>query len=205
MIVKIKGQLTDINENKAIVCANNIFYEIFISSAVAARLKQALGKDVEIPTYYYLQADKNKSIPALIGFADELEKEFFEKFITVSGIGPKAAVRALQKPISLIAKAIDEGDVVFLKSLPGIGTQRAKQIIAHLQGKTGKFALMKAESHATESLGNKEMIENAKQILKRLQYSQREIENMLASVLKEKSDIDSVEELLTEIYRRNKQ
>ena len=43
----------------------------------------------------------------MVGFLNEIEKEFFGKFITVSGIGPKAAVRALSLPIPTIARAID--------------------------------------------------------------------------------------------------
>src|SRR4029077_4236465 len=88
------------------------------------------------------QTDPSKSIPILIGFSNRIEKEFFERFITVSGVGPKAAVKALKPPIPDIAEAIDAGDLPFLKSLPGIGEQRAKEIIAKLQGKMGKFSLM---------------------------------------------------------------
>jgi len=55
----------------------------------------------------------------LIGFLNDIEKDFFQIFITVSGIGPRAALKALNKPISQIAKAIDEGDLVFLRFLTG--------------------------------------------------------------------------------------
>ena len=53
-----------------------------------------------------------------------------------TGIGPRAAVKALNKSISEIAQAIDKGDQVYLKTLPGIGNQKAKEIIAKLQLKS---------------------------------------------------------------------
>jgi Holliday junction DNA helicase RuvA len=94
-------------------------------------------------TYHYHQVEQSKSVPILIGFLSQVEKDFFEIFITVSGIGPRAALRALNRPISSIARAIDEGDLGFLKSLPGIGEQRAKEIVAKLQNKVGRFGLIR--------------------------------------------------------------
>ena len=138
----------------------------------------------------------------MIGFNEELEREFFEKFISVSGIGPRAALKAFDRPISLIARAIEEGDVRFLNTLEGIGRQKAKQIVAHLQGKVGRFTLIKEKEHITVEKENKikEMIGEAKQILRRLQYSSKEIDSMLKKALQRKPQPESVEELLNQIY-----
>jgi hypothetical protein len=92
-----------------------------------------------------------RGIPVLIGFLNEVEREFFTRFISVSGVGPRAALKALTQPIPVIAKAIDEGDVELLRSLPGIGEQRAKEIVAKLQGKVGKFALIQTREGAVPS------------------------------------------------------
>ena len=139
----------------------------------------------------------------MIGFIEELERDFFEKFISVSGVGPKAALRAFDKPISRIAQAIEEGDSVFLQGLAGIGKQRAKQIIAHLQGKVGRFALIK-ESQPTAKFQDKEIVAEAKEILKRLQYKSGEADSMIKKALKHRPQFDSSEELLNEIYRQRK-
>ncbi len=203
MISRIKGKLVKKNENKLLVEVQGIFYEINIPRTVYNKLDRDVGEEVELVIYYYLHTEKNRSLPVMIGFLDEMEREFFEIFISVSGIGPRAALRAFDKPVSLIARAIEDENVSFLKSLAGIGTQKAKRIIAHLQGKVGRFALIKTdEKQEKEKTEHKEIIEEAKQILKRLQYNSREIERMIKKALTVNPDIDTVEVLLNEIYRQ---
>lgn len=171
---------------------------------------QALDKNMPIDgaislvTYHYLHIEPARSTPFLIGFLNEIEREFFEKFITVSGVGPKAAVKALTLPISKIAKAIDEADMVVLKSLPGIGQQRAKEIIAKLQGKVGKYGLIKDE-HPTDKAKPKEDIsEEALSVLLQLQYNRKEAKDMIEQALKRNPNLETAEELLNEVYRQKK-
>lgn len=203
MIYKIKGNLEKLEENRVIVETGGIFYEISIPKTVSSRLKADENKLVELIIHHYFTIDGNRGAPALVGFVDELEKDFFEKFISVSGVGPKAALRALDKPISHIAQAIEEGDLSFLTSLVGIGNQRAKQIVAQLQGKVGRFALIRDQKQTSQPK-KREVIEEAKQILKRLQYGAREVEAMIQKAIETKPSIDSSEELLNEIYRQKK-
>ncbi|MCF7907625.1 MAG: hypothetical protein K9L86_01960 [Candidatus Omnitrophica bacterium] len=203
MIYKIRGQLIKKEDNRAIIDVSGIFYEINIPKTVFNRLKPDENNFVELITYQYLTIDGNRGIPAMVGFIDELEKDFFEKFISVSGVGPKAALRALDQPISTIAQAIEKGDLTFLVGLVGIGNQRAKQIVAHLQGKVGRFALIRDEGQASGPEKN-EVVEEAKQILRRLQYSNKEVEAMIKKAIEAKPSIDSSEELLNEIYRQKK-
>lgn len=205
MICKIKGILVEKKKDTVILEKDGFFYQINIPVAAYAQLKE-VGQAVELIIYHYLNITKNKGVPVLIGFMDQLEKEFFEKFISVSGVGPKAALRAFDKPVSLIAGAIEEADINFLTNLAGIGKQRAKQIIAHLQGKVGRFALLKKEivRKAEDSLAQREVTEEAKQILRRLQYKAKEIDGMVKKAFIKKPEIQSTEELLNEIYRQKK-
>jgi len=202
MISKIRGKLVKKQEDKVIIDVGGIYYQIDIPKSVYASLPE-INKEIELIIYEYLSMDKSKAIPVMIGFIDELQKDFFEKFITVSGIGPKSAIKAFQKPIASIAKAIEEGDIDFLTTLDGIGKQKAKQIVAYLQGKVGRFALLK-EPEKIESFSKKEIIEEAKQILKRLQYQAKEIDEMIKKALEAKPNIDNVEELLNEIYKQRR-
>jgi len=189
-----------------------ISYEIFIPSAVMKNLDGKLEKNTEVSlvTYHYYQSDPSKSIPILIGFSNRIEKEFFEKFITVSGVGPKAAVKALKPPIGQIAAAIDAGDLSFLKSLPGIGEQRAKEIIAKLQGKMGKFGLIRSErtlhngSKSSEPAEVLDVQAEALEILNQLQYKKDEAREMVQKALGRKPDAASAEEILNEVYRQKK-
>ncbi|MFH1503910.1 MAG: Holliday junction branch migration protein RuvA, partial [Candidatus Omnitrophota bacterium] len=202
MIYQIEGRIIRKEENRVVLESKGISYEIHIPKTVY----QSLSKEEEtakLIIYHYFNIEKNRGFPVLVGFSDELERDFFEKFISVSGVGPKAALRALDKPISIIAQAIEEGDISFLTSLVGIGKQRAKQIIAHLQGKVGRFALIKEGEHQAAPQ-KKEILEEAKKILKRLQYNSSEAEKMIKNALETNPKVDTVEELLNEIYRQRK-
>jgi len=147
--------------------------------------------------------EPSRATPTLVGFLNEIEKEFFEKFITVSGIGPRAAVRALNIPFSQVAKAIDEADKAMLKSLPGIGEQRAKEIIAKLQGKVGKYALMQDTGiSCAPKEKTPDFAEEALDVLLQLQYKKHEAKEMIDKALKRSPCIKSAEELLNEVYRQ---
>lgn len=91
------------------------------------------GREVELPVYLHLQMEGNRIVPLIVGFSDERAREFFERFISVSGVGVRAAVRALEQPPDRIASAIACGDCDYLTGLPGIGMKRARQIVAGLQ------------------------------------------------------------------------
>ena len=104
MIARIWGKVTERGTNRIIIDVGGISYEILIPSAVMQHLDEGIDSEgrIRLITYHYLQSEPAKSTPVLVGFLNEIEKEFFEVFITVSGIGPKAALKALSKPISLI-------------------------------------------------------------------------------------------------------
>lgn len=75
----------------------------------------------------------NKGVPLAVAFPSIPDRDFFVKFISVSGVGVRAAAKAMVIPPSELAAAIATGDIKVLKSLPGIGNSRAKQIVAKLQ------------------------------------------------------------------------
>ena len=210
MIAQITGTVEHLAENTLTVSVAGISYEIFIPTAVLKSLEGRLDKHstVSLVTYYYHQTDPSKSIPVLIGFSNRIEKEFFEKFITVSGVGPKAAVRALSMPIPDIAQAIDGADLPYLKSLPGIGEQRAKEIIAKLQGKMGKFALMRGvaiNGSARSGPPAAGVREEAIEVLLQLQYKKEEAREMVRKVFSRKPGLATIEEILSEVYRQKKE
>lgn len=203
MISRINGNILEQKDNAVIIDVNGIGYEVFIPQGIMGGVGET-GARVEFITYHYHQSDQAKSIPVLVGFFNEIEKEFFEKFITVSGIGPKAAIRALSEPISSIARAIDSGDTKFLKALPGIGQQRAREIVAKLQGKVGKFGLLQSQKGTAFKAKNIEVgiEEEALSVLLQLQYKKTEAELMIKKALGRNPNLTNAEELLNEVYRQ---
>jgi len=205
MITQIKGTVTERKEHSLIIDMNGFCYEVMVPPAVMHVLEQhhTNSKTVTLFTYHYYQMDPSRAIPVLIGFLNEIEKEFFEQFITVSGVGPKAACKALKLPFSSIADAIDKADVSLLKTLPGIGEQRAREIIAKLQGKVGKFGLIQDRTTGRSALKMKDDVkQEALSVLLQLQYKKKEAEQMIASAFERNQKISTCEQILNEVYRQ---
>ena len=206
MIAHIHGVLKQKKENRLFVNVQDLVYEILVPAAVMKAIDQdhvKEGDPIDLVTYHYHQVEPSRSIPVLIGFLKEIEREFFEKFITVSGVGPKAACRALSLPISVITRAIHEADQALLESLPGIGSQRAKEIIAKLQGKIGKFGLIQDQefSKTPKSL-SEDIPAEALEVLLQLQYKRQEALTMVQEALTKLPHPKNAEELLNEVYRQ---
>ncbi|MFA6358184.1 MAG: Holliday junction branch migration protein RuvA [Candidatus Omnitrophota bacterium] len=205
MISRITGKVLEKGLNYLVLDLNGLGYEVFIPACVMQGVEKVMTIDgrISLLTYHYYQVDQTKSIPILIGFLNQVEKDFFEIFITVSGIGPRAALKALNKPISLIAQAIDEGDLVFLKSLPGIGEQRAKEVVAKLQNKVGKFGLIQ-DYNSPEKIIAKDISEEALDVLLQLEYKRTEAQGMIKRVLEINSSVNTTEELLNLVYKQKR-
>lgn len=204
MISRLLGTLVDRRETKALLETQGITYEVLIPVAIMRTIDRHLGPDgkLQLVTFYYHHVEPSRAIPILIGFINDIEREFFERFITVSGVGPKAAVRAINQPIPLIARAIDDGNLDFLRSLPGIGPQRAKEIVAKLQGKVGKYALIPDEDGLAESVAAPDAATEALEVLLQLQYKRSEAQGMIKNALSRDAQLSSAEEILNEVYKQ---
>jgi Holliday junction DNA helicase RuvA len=207
VIAKLAGQLVEKHENSLVVNVNGIYYEVMVPLSVMQRVSEAVDSNgnIALIIYHYIQISPSSGTPMLIGFFNEIERDFFQKFITVSGIGPRAAVKALNKPISEIAQAIDKGDQTFLKTLPGIGNQKAKEIIAKLQGKVGMYGLIQDKVSGLPTKVSAEVAdwqEEALAVLLQLQYKKPEALDMIRKALERSVNIQTTEELLNEIYKQ---
>ncbi len=207
MIFKIAGKLVEKREQSLVINVHGHYYEVMVPTSVLGRVEETLDAngDVHLITYYYFQITPASGLPVLIGFITEIERDFFLQFIKVSGIGPKAAVKALNQPISDITRAIEGGDMAYLKTLPGIGLQRAKEIIAKLQGKIGKFGLIQDRAQAITASGTRDVAADWQQeafdVLLQLQYKRPEALAMIQKSLEHSPNIQTAEDLLNDIYK----
>jgi Holliday junction DNA helicase RuvA len=206
MISRISGKVIEKGANYLVLDTGGICYEVFIPQTVMQRLDEHINGDnmLTLKTFHYFQVEPSKTTPVLIGFLNDIEKDFFEIFITVSGIGPRAALKALNKPISLIARAIDEADIVFLKSLPGIGEQRAKEIVAKLQNKVAKFGLIRDDKIKEKAGETGDIVQEVMAVLMQLGYKKPEAGGMIKAALEISPDIQTTEELLNLVYKQRK-
>ena len=208
MISRIRGKIREGGPDSILVEVNGISYDILIPPAIIEAVTAAVDTagTIELVIFHYLTTTQTKAVPVLIGFLHEIEREFFEKFITVSGIGPKAAVKAMTISISTIADAIDAGNAALLQSLPGIGAQRAREIIAKLQGKVGKYGLIQDTLEGVPAKPAAEDVSHeAEAVLIQLQYSRTEAKQMVQDALKRNAQLKTAEDILNEVYRQRRQ
>ena len=210
MISRLRGIVRAQGDSHILLEVSGVCYEVLMGPSILRTLGEQLGpnREAEIVTFHYQQLEVGRGIPVLIGFVNDIEREFFSRFISVSGVGPKAALKALTLPIPVIAQAIDEGDLGLLRSLPGIGEQRAKEIVAKLQGKVGKYALMRTKDGARPSADAGrpalELEDEAVAVLVQLEYKRTEAKQMVRAALGRSPNVKTVEELLNEVYRQQR-
>src|SRR6204780_4850811 len=143
MISEITGELRRGAEECGELACGSVTYEILVPASDIPELQAGVGREITFHTIFDLEGDATRGglTPRLIGFLRAEDKRFFELFITVKGIGPKRALRALVEPTGQIAGAIESKNTRFLVGLPEIGKRTAEQIVAELAGKVTEFAM----------------------------------------------------------------
>src|SRR6476661_9839461 len=123
MISSLTGQLQRVDEDRVHLRVGPMVYETLVPASDVPLLQAGVGEEMTFHTIFYLEGDASGGSlePRLIGFLRADDKRFFEKFITVKGIGPKTALRAFTVPVGEIAQAIESKDARFLVQLDGIG------------------------------------------------------------------------------------
>jgi Holliday junction DNA helicase RuvA len=199
---RIAGSLIERVAEAAVVETGGLAYEIVLPPCIAEKVPTEAGRPVALEIYSVLNIDGNSGRFAYYGFTNAIEREFFEALITVASIGPRSAARAFSQPMSAIARAIDRGDYAYLKTLPGIGQQKARDIVAKLQGKVAKFLLIQDAPPIPATATIPDFAAEALAVLLQLEYKRTEAEAMIRETLESDSQIEDAERLLAEIYRR---
>ena len=201
MFSRISGRLIERDGECVVLEAGGLGYEIVLPPCVAEKVTVAPGEAVALEIYAALSIDGNSARATYYGFTNAVERAFFEALISVASIGPKTAARAFSEPMSSIASAIDRGDHGYLRKLPGIGQQKARDIVAKLQGKVARFLLIQ-DAQAPQPAAMPGFADEALAVLLQLEYKRGEAETMIRETLEASPAIDDAEALLAEIYRR---
>lgn len=153
MICRIQGQLVAVRDGTAEVRVGDLTYEVLVPAADSMLLATRVGEDVEFHTLHYLEGQGQGSSfwPRLIGFRSPVDRDFFELFTTVKGIGNRRALRALQLPFGRVAEAIAMRDHGTLQSLPEIGRRTAEAICVELKGKVDRFVMHAAAGGSVDA------------------------------------------------------
>jgi Holliday junction DNA helicase RuvA len=206
MITKITGKLLGVHEDTLALGVGAFEYEVLIPDYNRRLLQARLGQEISLFTIEYLEGNQMSSrfTPRLIGFLQEVEREFFDLFCSVDGVGVKKALRAMIRPVKEVATAIEEQDAKFLSALPGVGPATAERVIAKLRRKVPKFALMVARDDGQSADVPLDVVGEAFEALRSIGHSESESRRLIDNVLKSKKKFKDVGDLIAAIYEQTK-
>lgn len=134
MIYSLSGKLVHLEGSLVVIECNGVGYACKVSMQTIGRLG-SVGSNVKIYTYLYLRED----LVELYGFASLEEKDCFLLLISVSGVGPKAAISILSDTTpESFALCVATGDYKTLTRSQGIGAKIAQRIVLELKDKISK-------------------------------------------------------------------
>ena len=140
MIAHLRGKLIHKEPGQAIVEAGGVGYDVAISVPTFTALP-SLGAETALHIHTQVSDDQI----ALFGFLDRDEKRLFERLITVSGVGPKLAIKILSGLSSeRTVQAIRAQDHAQLTRIPGVGRKLAERLVVELKDKLEDFAVAPA-------------------------------------------------------------
>jgi Holliday junction DNA helicase RuvA len=156
--------------------------------------------------FVHYSATANQPVPVLVGFLRRPERDFFRKFITVEGIGPAKAVKAMNVSVSTIARAIEQEDRHALTRLPGIGARAADKIIASLRGKVTAEAALQ-DGHIAQAvdparIGGERAVSDAVETIVALGYPRGDARRWVDEARAAEPALATVEELTLAVLRR---
>lgn len=206
MITKITGTLVSTDTESAVVAAGPFEYEVLIPDFVRRQLQGLDGQQVSLHTIQYLEGNpqKGRLIPRLIGFLTVVEREFFDQFCSVDGVGARKALRAMVRPVRDVAVLIEEQDTKGLSTLPGIGAATAERIVAKLRRKMSRFALM-VSPDAPEQAADSDVVSETFSALLALGHTEVDARQLIDAALQEKKKPKDTESLLQLIYTQSRQ
>lgn len=204
MITKISGQLVALLDDELTLKVGAFEYQVLIPEFARRQLQRCLNQEISLHTIEYLEGNSMQSrmTPRLVGFLTEVEREFFDLFCSVDGVGVRKALRAMVRPVKEIATAIEEQDAKALSGLPGVGAATAERIIAKLRRKVPKFALMVIQEESREADVQPDVVSETFEVLCSLGHSESDARRLLDTALSAKKKYPDVQTLLQAIYQQ---
>ena len=174
MFYSLKGILTQKFENFLVLDISGVGFKVFTSQATLSNT--AVGTEITVYTYTHIREDALD----IFGFLTTEELSFFQKLISISGVGPRVALAILSthSPQDIVF-AVLSGDAKKLSRAPGVGTKLAQRIILELKDKMKNEEVTEAiESPSVSVPGNLEAVS----ALMALGYSEGEARRAVLAV-----------------------
>jgi Holliday junction DNA helicase RuvA len=216
MITQIRGILRAVTEEELTLAIDPLEIAIQIPEHTRRLLQGRLGEPVALHTWVYIEGNAmgGRMNPRLVGFLSPLDREFFEIFCSVDGVGVRKALRAMARPVRDLARAIEDRDLQMLATFPGIGEAIAERIVAKLRRKVSKFALIiapadagdgtQAEANGAPENAEPDVIRDTFAALLSIGHNESQARHEIDRVLAGKKKLKSVAEMLDAIYHQNR-
>ncbi len=133
MIRQIRGKVLSVGLVSAVIDIAGFGVEVRMSAPQAL----SVGSEASLATHLAVKQDGME----LYGFADSGDRDFFERMLTVSGVGPKTALSVLRRaPRAALEGAIGKRDLAYLTKVVGLGKKSAEKMLVELADKIGPHA-----------------------------------------------------------------
>ena len=192
MITQLRGKLIEIYPTNAVIDCNGVGYWVNISLNTYSTLEHE--ELVTIFTHLIVREDAH----ILYGFATKLEREIFQKLISVNGVGPASGMMIISTLSSKeIATAIASEDAKLLQSVKGIGAKTAQRIIIDLKDKLDQNLILDVNSTSVKNKSKNEALS----ALEVLGIPKKSAEKIMDKILQDQPDAD-VEFLVKETLKK---
>ncbi len=201
MIYSLSGKLIHKEAALAVVECGGVGYACRTTQTTLAAIG-AVGSDVRLYTHLSVREDAIE----LFGFADREELSCFQMLITVSGVGPKAAISILSDLTpNRFALLVASGDTSALIKVKGIGKKSAERIVVDLKDKLAKSnPAVQGMPAVSGSPAGTDNLSEAMAALCVLGYRQEEVMPILVKQSEELSAEELIRLTLREMGRRTK-
>lgn len=192
MITQLRGKLIEIYPTNAVIDCNGVGYWVNISLNTYSTLEHE--ELVTIFTHLIVREDAH----ILYGFATKLEREIFQKLISVNGVGPASGMMIISTLSSKeIATAIAKEDAKLLQSVKGIGAKTAQRIIIDLKDKLDQSLILDVNSTSVKNKSKNEALS----ALEVLGIPKKSAEKIMDKIIQDQPDAD-VEFLVKETLKK---
>ena len=196
MIYNVRGTLTYTDINYAVVECGGVGFKCFVSMTTLKELPP-LGKEANLYTYLSVREDAMD----LFGFATQQELDAFKLLITVSGVGPKAAMAVLSVlPPDRLSIAVSSGDVKSIQSAQGVGKKTAERIVLELKDKMlGIAPSNAADVQSIQAVASNSDAQEAVEVLVSLGFNQSDAATVVGAMDKGLSVDDMIRKGLKQL------
>ncbi len=217
MITHIRGILRHVAEEELTLAVEPMELEILIPEYTRRQVQSRVGEPVELHTIFYIEGNAMgaRMTPRLAGFLTAIDREFFEIFCSVDGVGVRKALRAMVRPVRELARTIQDQDVKMLATYPGIGEATAERIVAKLRRKVGKFTLIQGaagtegdgppvEANGAPANAEPDVIRDTFAALLSVGHTESQAREAIDRVLTGKKKFRTVADMIDAIYQQNR-